>query len=120
MKTSAAKVLARKDPKEAPCAPSNASPGIMMGTSAPWRRRAVSEAVALNVAVAVIDLDSVIVVVSSEVWRFGGGGEFDVPTDLMENCDGHFLATRPLRHPRGAQASEGVPFVHTVSSSADY
>jgi hypothetical protein len=38
-----------------------------MGTSAPpWRRRAVSEAVALNVAVAAIDLDSVIVVVSSE------------------------------------------------------
>lgn len=44
----------------------------------------MSEAVALNVAVAAIDLEGVIVVVSSEV---GGRWRPEIPTDLMEKCD---------------------------------
>jgi hypothetical protein len=43
-----------------------------MGTSPPWRKRAVSDAVTLNVAVAAIDLKSVIAVVSPKV---AGGRE---------------------------------------------
>jgi len=72
VEASAARPPARNAP---PCAPSDASPG--RGASAPWKRRAVSEAVALNVAVAAIDLGRMIVVVSSEV---GGRGEFEIPT----------------------------------------
>lgn len=63
----AAKPLARNAP---PCAPSDGSLG--RGTSVLWKRRAVSEAVVLNVAVAAMDLESMVVVVSSKVGGRGG------------------------------------------------
>jgi hypothetical protein len=56
-----------------------------MGISESWRRRVVSEAVALNVAVAAMDLDGTIVRCKRGGWK--EGGEFGISTDLMENCD---------------------------------
>ena len=44
----------------------------------------MSEAVVLNVAVAAIDLEGMVVVVSPKT---RGKGEIEIPTDLMEKCD---------------------------------
>lgn len=82
VEASAAKPLARNAP---PWEPSDVSPG--RGASAPWKRRAVSEAVALNVAVAAIDLESMVVVVVVISFKVGGRWRFEIPTHLMEKCD---------------------------------